>query len=48
MMENFMLSFVVVVGVDFLCWKRSSEVRDTVDWKKELVVVRVSEEGSKK
>lgn len=43
MMENFMLSFVV----DFLCWKRSSEVRDTVDWKKELVV-RVSEEGRKK
>lgn len=35
MMENFMLSFVVVVVVvDFLYWKRSSEVRDTVDWKK--------------
>lgn len=41
------MSFVVVV--DFLYWKKkiSSEVRDTVDWKKELVV-RVSEEGRKK
>lgn len=44
MMENFMLSFVV----DFLYWKISSEVRDTLDWKKELVVVKVSEEGRKK
>lgn len=43
------MSFVVVV-VDFLYRKKkiSSEVRDTLDWKKELVVVRVSEEERKK